>query len=213
MVNEFSRGENDNSEKQDVDSAEATTSQLLMDAVIRSVMATGIKPPAPEVTNVGQVRKMEMPLGWEQGPDYSKRQHAANYQEFHPNGQNDCQLGFYYRGRRTSESAGENFHNILSQEDHELSKNEYNSLEEVVRDKAKAVDFTLKSARTEEINGKRVLVVEGRYNKNQNDSKHMFIDSDGTGTAVQEIFFQAPKDKFAVYGNAATQAMKTVRWK
>lgn len=213
MVNEFSRGENDNLPNQAAESPEATTNQLLMDAVIRSVMATGIRPPAPEVSNLGQIKKMEMPIGWEAGPDYSRRQHSASYQEFHPNGQKDCQLGFYYRGRRTSESAGEKFHDILSAADHELSKAEYRSLEEVLRDKAKDDDFTVKSARTEELNGKRVLIVEGRYNKNQNDSKHIFIDSDGTGTAVQEVFFQAPKDKFALYANAASQSMKTVRWK
>ena len=213
MPNEFSRGESDNLHQHAAESPEAQSTQALLDAVMKSVMMTGIKAPSAEVKDLGQVEKMTMPSGWEAGPDYSKRQHAASYQEFHPPGQPECQLGFYYRGRRTSETAGELFKDVLAKPAHELSGAEYASLQEVVRDKAKAEDFTVKTAHTEEINGKKVLVVEGRYNGNQNDAKHMFIDSDGTGTAVQEVFFQASKEKFAKYGNAADQAMRSVVWK
>ncbi len=213
MANEFSRAELDHPQNNQTNEAEETTNQILLDAVMRSVMMSGIKPPTEELNEHGQIKHMEMPGGWQAGPDYSKRLHSGTYQEFHPPGQEDCQLGFYYRGRRTSESAGELFKNTLDQEPHQLSGAEYASLQEIVRDKAKSADFTLKGAHTEELNGKMVLVVEGRYNANQNDAKHVFLDADGTGTAVQELFFQAPKDKFGKYIGASDRAMKTINWK
>ena len=188
--------------------------QKIMQDVLSSIMAKATKPDQGEVTNLGQLKKMNMPVGWQPGPDYSQRQHSGSYQEFHPAGDPECQLGFYYRGRRTSEAAGENFHNVLSRPPHALSEGEYMSLKEVLRDKAKQPeDFMVRAARTEDLNGKRVLVVEGRYTGNQNDSKHIFIDSDGSGTAVQEIFFQAPKDKFGAFIGEANQAMHTARWR
>lgn len=213
MPNEFSRNEYDGLRQQLAENPDSVSTQRLMDAVMTSIMKTGTLPDRPEMTNLGQIQKMQMPAGWEAGPDYSHRDHSYTYHEFHPQGQKDCQLGFYYRGRRTSEVAGRNFNQILDAPAHELTPAEYSSLGEVLRDKAKAEDFTVKSARTEDINGKRVLVVEGRYNVNQNDSFHVFVDSDNSGTAVQEVFFQAPKDKFAKYGADAEQSIRKVRWR
>ncbi len=192
---------------------EESRTQRLLDDVMMSVMLAATKPPEIEVTGVGQVKTMEVPGNWEAGPDYSKRQHSATYQEFHPTGQRDSQLGFYYRGRRTSEMAGKNFHALLDKPPHTLAEAELKALKEVVRDKANPEDFQVKSARTEDLNGKRVLILEGRYTANQNDSKHIFIDADGSGTSVQEIFFQAPKDKFQTYVNTADQALKSIHWK
>lgn len=211
MPNEFHRNETDRSHEHPMGDSDETN-QILMDAVLRSVMMTGIKPPTEQLNEHGQIKHMEMPGGWLAGPDYSKRLHSASYQEFHPPGQEDCQLGFYYRGRRTSASAGETFTKTLEEAPHHLSGAEYASLQEIVRDKAKNSDFTLKDARTEDLNGKRVLVVEGRYNGNQNDVKHIFVDADGSGTAVQEIFFQAPKEKFGKFIKAAERSMETISW-
>lgn len=194
--------------------AEENPNQKLLQDVLSAVKATATRPDHGEITNLGQLKKMDMPPGWEEGPDYTKRQHSASYHEFHPNGEPECQLGFYYRGRRTSEAAGRNFHNILERPAHALSEGEYMSLKEVLRDKAnQPEDFMVRAARTEDLNGRRVLVVEGRYTGNQNDTKHIFIDTDGSGTAVQEIFFQAPKDKFPTYINDASRAMQTLRWR
>lgn len=212
MPNEFSRGREENLQAQS-ESPEAAANQALLEALMRQIMMTGTQVPSLEASNIGQIRKMTIPPAWEKGPDYNNREHAGSYKEFHPYGKTDCQLGFYYRGRRTSETAGQNFKEVLEQESHELTPTEYSSLEETLRDKARAEDFTVKNARTEEINGKRVLIVEGRYNKNQNDSTHMFIDTDGTGTAVQEVFFQAPKEQYAKYAGAAKTAMESIRWR
>jgi hypothetical protein len=189
------------------------TSERMMTDVMTMLMERATNPAKEQVTNLGQIARMEMPSGWQPGPNYDTRQHSATYREFHPQGDPGCQLGFYYRGRRTSEYAGDKFHETLQKPSHILGDAELATLKEVIRDKANPADFELKSAHTEDINGKRVLVLEGRYTGNQQDSKHIFIDADGTGTAVQEIFFQAPKDKYQRYAKAADDAMHSTRWK
>jgi hypothetical protein len=196
-----------------LDSRRPDTSEKMMNDVMNLIMLRATNPPQDRVTDLGQISRMEMPSGWQAGPDYNNRQHGATYREFHPAGDPGCQLGFYYRGHRTSAMAGEKFHDVLQKPSHIVGEAELASLKEIVRDKANPKDFELKSAHTEDINGKRVLILEGRYTGNQQDAKHIFIDSDGTGTAVQEVFFQAPKDKYQRYAKVADDAMHTARWK
>lgn len=213
MGNEDRRADVNEERKQTSDTPESKATQKLLDDVMISVMLAATKAPTTEATNIGQVKQIEIPGGWEAGPDYNKRQHAATYQEYHPAGAPECQLGFYYRGRRTSDAAGKTFHDLLDKPPHALTDAEFRSLEEIVRDKAKAEDFRLESAKTEDLNGKRVLRVKGRYVGNQNDAEHVFIDADGTGSAVQEVFFQAPKDKFSKHIKHAEDAIRSIRWK
>ncbi len=205
--------DDNNAERNQAPKAEAVSSEKLMNDVMNALMMNATKEAGNEINNLGQIDKMEMPGGWQAGPDYNSAQHAATYQEYHPNGAPDCQIGFYYRGKRTSDFGGKNFHELLDKAPHELSPEELRSVKETLRDKADPNDFTLSSARTEDLNGKRVLIVEGRYNAIQQDSKHIFVDSDGSGTAVQELFFQAPKEKFPQYKKAADEAIKSIRWK
>ncbi len=208
---------NDNPHKEINEPVDGNTksdsSQKLMDDLMGAIMSNATKPATNEVTDLGQISCMELPSGWEKGADEEKRQHSATYHEYHPEGDPSCQLGFYYRGRRTSENAGHNFHEVLNKPVHSLSRSEFDSLKETIRDKFNSTDFHATNARTVDINGKRVLLLEGRYNEIQQDAKHIFVDADGTGTAVQEIFFQAPKDKFANYAKTAERAMKSIRWK
>lgn len=202
-----------NQDINDADDQKSDSSVRLMDDLMSTIAKNATKPAVSEVTDLGQISKMNLPTGWEEGVQQQHRQHAASYQEFHPVGEPECQLGFYYRGRRTSELAGQRFRDLLNKPPHALSRDEIDSLKEIVRDKYSPADFQCSNARTVDIGGKRVLLLEGRYKAIQQDSKHLFIDSDGTGTAVQEIFFQAPKDKFANYAKVAEQSMKSIKWK
>ncbi len=199
----------DNNEKK---IPEPETSRL-MDDVMTAILMNATKPSSLELSDHGQVRKIDIPPGWEEGPNYDGREHSASYKEFHPAGDKDCQLGFYYRGRRTSEAAGKNFHDQLAKPPHALSADELKSVAEIIRDKSNPADFNTKSARTEDVNGKRVLILEGQYTANKQYAKHLFVDSDNTGTAVQEIFFQAPEHKFQNFSKPADEALKSIKWK
>lgn len=190
-----------------------TQSTELMDNLMAAIRANGTQSDSLEVTDLGQISKMELPPGWEEGLDEQSRQHAATYRHYHPVGEPECQIGFYYRGRRTSDAAGRHFLDVLNKPPHKLTRQEFDSLGDVVRDKSEPEDFQVTNVRTIDISGKVVLLVEGRYKDIQQDSKHIFIDADGSGTAVQEIFFQAPKERFPVYAKLAEQSMKSIQWK
>lgn len=189
------------------------TAQEMMNEVMMTFMMCSNKPPQQEIKDHGQIRRLTGPAGWEAGQPPTGREHGPSYRELHPAGDKDCQLGFYYRGKRCSEAGAKAFKDVLDKPAHELTPAELRSVREIVRDKANTEDFEVKSAKTEELNGKKTMILEGRYKQNQNDARHLFIDADGTGSSVQEIFFQAPKDKYPKYAPAAEQSIKSIQWK
>lgn len=112
-----------------------------------------------------------------------------------------------------SAPSAEAFHDVLAKPAHVLSSPELKSIAEVLDAKSDASVFNTLSARTESLNGKSVLIVEGRYKEKQVDTYALFLDSDGTGGAVQEVYYQAPKADFMSKLKAAKEALKTVEWK
>ena len=102
---------------------------------------------------------------------------------------------------------------MLKRPAHELNLQELALIAEVLSDKQSLQTFATSGARTEDVNGKRVLIVEGRYKQNQYDVMHMFIDADGSGRAVQEVYFQAPAHLFTQFQEQARSAWRSIKWK
>ena len=163
--------------------------------------------------SLGQIDQIDIPPGWQEGTAQKPTGGSSLFREFHPADNPEVRLCFYYRGRRISEEAGQAFHSMLEQPPHVLKPEELQPLREVLREKLNSKDFNLLFAKTEEMNGKRVLVVEGAYNNSQLKTRELFVDSDGTGTAVQEIYYQAPRNDYARFQPAALSALKSIRWK
>ncbi len=164
--------------------------------------------------NYGQISNMAMPAGWVPGEQIDNFVGNSSYKQFHPATDKNVRLSFYYRGRRTTAASGQRFHALLKEPCHLLSRKEIDTLAEIIRDKSNQADFRMQSARTEDINGKRVLVIEGRYNEIEQDCRSMFVDADAsTGTVVQEISYQAPKASFYRYYGQAKGAMDSIQWK
>jgi hypothetical protein len=169
----------------------------------------------PELHDQGQINKMDLPPGWVAGEPYHNVGGIGtrSFKEYHPPESPDSSLCFYYRGLPMDAQSGKNFHDILQKPPHTLSQEELASLGEVLRDKKDPKDFTMASARTENVNGKTVLVIEGRYKEIQQDTQEYFVDASGDGRAVQEIYYQAPKDDYPKYLKDARQSMKSIQWK
>ena len=165
------------------------------------------------VTDHGQIDKMELPNSWVEGPATTGGIGTRSFREVHPETDPDAKLCFYYRGLPASDAAGKNFRNVLDKPAHILTKGEINSLSEILRGKDDPKIFTPTMIRTEELNGKLVLTVNGRLNEKQADLKAIIVDADGSGTVVQEIYFQAPKEIYLRYMKDARHAMNTINWK
>ncbi|MBI4533647.1 MAG: hypothetical protein HY711_06835 [Candidatus Melainabacteria bacterium] len=165
------------------------------------------------VENMGQVAVMSMPPGWQEGQTLANVRGNSIYKEFCSPEDPAVRISFFYRGVPVSHTAADAFHAILEQPAHRLTSEEMKSLAQVLRGKDSTEEFLFSSARTEDLNGKLVLVLEGRYKENQIDMQEILIDADSTGAVVQEIEFQAPKDKFIKYLMKARDSFKSIIWK
>jgi hypothetical protein len=165
------------------------------------------------VTDVGQVRSLTLPATWQQGRIVKPLAGAGAYRQYHRTDAPESVIVMYYRGRRTALNAGKRFRNVLDKPPHVLTHTEARALGEIIRDRASAQDFKIVLACTQDWNGKRVLIIEGKWNELQHDTFAILIDSDGTGTAIQEIYFQAPCDQYPGRIIEAKRVLKSIVWK
>lgn len=163
------------------------------------------------VEDLGQVRELKLPLGWTE--KYSTQ--PAGTGLFKQWGPANEKFGIchFYRGRRVSPQAGENFKALLAKPEHKLDSAEFLKLSEILREKDKAERFALKDASTRSVNGKVVLVVQGHFKEIDEDIYEFFVDTDGSGTAVQELYFQAPPALFKKNIELARKALDSIKWK
>lgn len=167
------------------------------------------------VSNIGQIEQMLLPENWVKGVVYKAGIGGDLFQEYHPKSEPDVTMCFYYRGLRTSKVAGEIFHKVLQKSPHKLTEAEFTNLIETMRNKDPK-DFAMCSAYTEDINGRRVLVVEGSFDigkESQSDNRSIYVDADGSGTAVQEIYFQCPKEKFQGHIDEVNASLNSINWR
>lgn len=162
---------------------------------------------------IGQIESITIPDGWEELYEKREREVPFTIRQFHPPEDETAILSFFYRGRRIDEEGSDRFRTLLNKPAHSLSQEEFYALSSVLRDKTDPEEYQVVIAKTEDFNGKRVLIVEGRYLGTSEDNRHMFIDSDGTGGAIQEVYYQANRYIFPRYYRAAAAAMKTITWK
>lgn len=184
-----------------------------MDAFYKDLISTPRKDNSKmtRVSDLGQISEMTLPQDWKLGTTDSGS--GGTFREYHPAGRPEVKICFYYRGQRIGEEEGAAFKAVLDKPAHVLSKAEIQSLTEVMRNKHDPKVFHMMGAHTEDLNGKRVLVVEGRFVEKQYDTRSIYVDSDGTGTAVQEIYFQAPKADYMMTVKQAQDAFRSIKWK
>ncbi len=164
------------------------------------------------IKNQGQVKSLELPAEWIELPP-EKHTGKDFVREFRAAANENVKLAFYYRGHRIAPGGADDFKHVLAQENHELSAEEFLSVDLVVRNASDADYFTLSHCRTEDLGGKRVLIVEGVWKTSVLADFGIFIDSDLTGSAVQEIHFLAPEKEYMNYIDQIEQIVKTIVWK
>lgn len=169
--------------------------------------------PRLEITNYGRIGYISLPPGWVETQQPAGEQDRRRFREFHPPDKPRVKICFFFRGHRTGQESAQAFQSILSKPTHVLTRPEYASVAEIVRDKAEASSFKLLVAATRELAGKKVLIVEGRYKESQEEVHALHIDGDGTGTIVQEVYFQAPRDTYPLHFAEASASFKSIQWK
>lgn len=161
----------------------------------------------------GAISRARLPDGWTAGKEVKNAN--IGYEEFVPPGATgrDTRIHFLQHAIPIPKSEAENFRNLLSMPDHQLSKAEIASLGEVMDSKQNPADFRTDRAWTEMVNDKRVLMVEGEFLHDNKKTLSMIADKKGTGTNIQEVSFRAPATDYSTYKPQAEQTMKSVEWK
>ena len=160
--------------------------------------------------NHGQISQLQLPDGWIEVEVKRHDFEQASLKEFEKNNGHLC---FYFRGLPTSESGACAFEQVLSQASHHLSAREIANLSETLGDTADDTEFKILDARTEDWNDKRVLVIEGRWLKDKLDMIKFFIDAQGDGGVVQEIYFFGPASTYAGLLPEIKAALRSIKWK
>lgn len=165
--------------------------------------------------NHGQIETIALPDGWLEKPqEYDYRGIGTrSLREFYPPEEPLARLTFFYRGLPVRKETANAFKSILSRDSHPLSRTELSTLEEILRERLEPTVFNLISARTDNVSGRRVIMIEGRYRETECDLYEVIVDTEGDGTVVQEIYYQAPKDSFFKYLRPAQKAIKSIVWK
>lgn len=176
-------------------------------------MASSTQAIMSESMSTGQINSMDVPTDWVKRDGVHLRA-GAGLDEYHPAGNNDVRLNSFYRGQRISFDAAKAFKDCLSNAPHQIAKgsDELTSLSEVLNDRSR--NFNVTQVYTEILNGKKVLIVEGAYKDAEHTtSKTIYVDSDGTGSAIQEISYTAPGALYKAHLPAAENALKSITWK
>ncbi|MBZ0186660.1 MAG: hypothetical protein K8F91_10460 [Candidatus Obscuribacterales bacterium] len=166
-----------------------------------------------EVTNIGQIARLTLPTGFEPGVKRAGTSGNNFFAEYHLASDPDVLLYFEYRGARMSKASSDSFRQLLEGPAHHIKADQLQEFGELLSDKRNPKDFRVDVARTQDLNGKRVLVVEGRYLKHDLQARTIYIDADGSGSAVQEVTFQTPPDKVNQHFLSGVQALESIKWK
>jgi hypothetical protein len=163
------------------------------------------------VCGQGQVVRMSLPAGWVEGSTQTGPG-ARLVRNFYPEVSPETTICFYYRGMPISEGSALIFRAMLTEPPHELVEDEFESLQEVLGHIYGAEAYERLTARTQNLNGRRVLVFEGHWIESKRYSMDIFIDADQSGRFVQQIYFLAPLDEYRRYVESVEKAFSSIIW-
>ncbi|MBX9568011.1 MAG: hypothetical protein K2X77_03910 [Candidatus Obscuribacterales bacterium] len=166
----------------------------------------------PDILNIGAIDEMKLPTGWTKGAEKQNIAGQGTSKQFLAPGKNDVEITVFDRGRRYSANANA-FKSVLDKAPHVISPFELQSISTVLGNYNDARAFEMSSCKTENINGKNVLVIEGTWKANGHKSYSVIANPDGKGETVQEIYFKAPEPEYKAQANSAIQSIKSIRWK
>lgn len=123
------------------------------------------------------------------------------------------ELSIEAMSRRPNGESARLFRETLAEQPHVLSLDEIKGLRWVLGRRTDSNDFEMRDCRTVDWNGKRALLAEGHWLKDDMDDYSLFVDIRGDGLAPLNIFFYAPPVQYRRLGPLAKAAIKSVEWK
>ena len=179
-----------------------------------------------KVTEEGSIKRLEMPKHWQQAmPDLSNNKAmigAPMMTEYNPIGDQTTKMCYWNRafgGAKEDPETATAFKRVLSREPHQLNREELKSLHHLIGNGvyANTDAFEVLHAETRKIHGRTVLAVESAYQDNQSQplgrrSYGVFINSDGSGRYVEQVYFTAPEQAYKTNLKEAVDCINSIKW-
>lgn len=166
-----------------------------------------------EVNNIGQISRMTLPVDFESGQQSNGTVGASSRREFRSAKDPDFKILLEYRGTQVSDSSAAKFKDVLTAPAHNLSAAELNDMREILKQKADSSLFAISKAATYDIDGKRVLAVEGKYPEHDVVTMTLYLDAASNGAVVQEVTLQGSSGSFIRHRSAGMAALESIKWK
>jgi len=165
------------------------------------------------VEDIGQIRKIRLPDGFVESSRQENVEGNSSLRTFCFADDPDVRICFFYRGYCVNEPTANQFRKTLEPPVHVLSEDELARLTDLFGDKSNSRVFSIAGARTEMIFGMPILVLEGTYDPFGERNCTVHLDADGSGRFVQEIFFQAPINRYLIYFSRFADCLTSIEWK
>lgn len=162
-----------------------------------------------ELIDHGRIKRIKIPDRWIKDEPLDEWTEIVS---FHSPEDSETKLSFYFRGKPIDSSSASNFQTLLSQPPHTLDTNEISKIEVIIHNASEPEYFDLKSANTDDLNGQRVLIVEGYWKLSDVDSYGIFLDSEGGGKIIDEIYFLSPPSNFRQILPQIKSCLQTIEW-
>ncbi len=164
------------------------------------------------IESIGQVRLMTLPPNWNMKKREDKDGTQTFYEVWASPEDESTTFEFYYRATPIKDSIAKAFSLILRSDPHPLNTREIQSLGIMISYAFDKELFNLIDISTENLNGRRVLMIEGEFMQDGITRLHIFVDADNTGRAIQELIFQAPTSDYSNSVKVGERAFDSIIW-
>lgn len=162
------------------------------------------------IPGMAPVRGLETPNGWEREITECGLDRTACSVSFRPPDGSDTTLSFYDRGYPVLGAGAEKFRELIDKPPHSLTADEIEQLtEQVIGPLADKSAFAITHARTEELNGKRVLTIDGDWSSGKKFHGY-FIPAQNH--RIRELFFEGDTAEFDLNFRSAQRSISTIQW-
>jgi hypothetical protein len=163
-----------------------------------------------QINNHGQIECLTLPTNWREGASHQGPRLEFE-RTFSPVPCQTAKLQLWFRGAPISDPGRIAFDVVLSKPKRILLPSEVASLSEVMGWMANDT-FHIMVARVDEVGGRKVLIVEGRYIPKEIDYYAVLLQNPKAHDYIQDIYFQASKDEFPLFIKEVKQAIYNIQW-
>jgi hypothetical protein len=167
---------------------------------------------APQLSNFGAVSLMHMPDRWQEEDQGPVLFGQAASRVFRPPQTNVGGLFLRLLPMALNGPTQKSWLFALSGRPRKLAGQQLAELEDVLRWMLDPAVFAIESAKTADLNGKRVLAIRGVWLEHDFQVLSFFLDTTGKGDFVQEIYYGAPTAQYEEWLPAARAAFATIIW-